>query len=66
MTVETVSILRVQDFIENYHEKSKEGFLFLFRKAHQLGDLVTTLLERHQAPRRIQAQDADQQARQPS
>jgi len=63
MTVGTVSILWVQDFIENCHGKSKEGFLFpRFRKAHQLVDLVT-LLERHQAPRRIQAQDAGQQAR---
>jgi len=64
MTVGTVSILWVQDFIENCDEKSKEGFLFpRFRKAHQLVDLVTTPLERHQAPRRIQSQDAGQQAR---
>jgi hypothetical protein len=67
MTVGAVSILGVQDFIENYHEKSKEDFLFpRFRKAHQVVDLVTTLLERHQAPHRTQAQDADRQARQPS
>src|SRR5262249_42867823 len=44
----------VQDFIENYHEKSEEEFLFpRFRKANQLVDLVTTLLEQHQAGRNI-------------
>jgi hemerythrin-like domain-containing protein len=44
----------VQDFIENYHEKSEEDFLFpRFRKAHQLVDLVTTLLEQHQAGRTV-------------
>jgi hemerythrin-like domain-containing protein len=44
----------VQDFIENYHEKSEEDFLFpRFRKAHQLVDLVTTLLDQHQAGRKV-------------
>jgi hemerythrin-like domain-containing protein len=44
----------VQDFIENYHEKSEEDFLFpRFRKANQLVDLVTTLLEQHQAGRTV-------------
>jgi hemerythrin-like domain-containing protein len=44
----------VQDFIENYHEKSEEDFLFpRFRKAHQLEDLVTTLLEQHHAGRNV-------------
>jgi hemerythrin-like domain-containing protein len=44
----------VQDFIQNYHEKSEEDFLFpRFRKAHQLVDLVTTLLEQHQAGRTV-------------
>jgi hemerythrin-like domain-containing protein len=43
-----------QDFIENYHEKSEEDFLFpRFRKANQLTDLVTTLLEQHQAGRNV-------------
>jgi hemerythrin-like domain-containing protein len=43
----------VQDFIENYHEKSEEDFLFpRFRKANQL-DLVTTLLEQHQVGRDV-------------
>jgi hemerythrin-like domain-containing protein len=42
----------VQDFIENYHEKSEEDFLFpRFRKANQLTDLVTTLLAQHHAGR---------------
>jgi hemerythrin-like domain-containing protein len=44
----------VQDFIENYHERSEEDFLFpRFRKAHQLVDLVTTLLAQHQAGRKV-------------
>lgn len=44
----------VQDFIENYHEKSEEDFLFpRFRKADQLVDLVTTLLQQHQAGRKV-------------
>jgi hemerythrin-like domain-containing protein len=44
----------VQDFIENYHEKSEEDFLFpRFRKANQLVDLVTTLLDQHQAGRKV-------------
>jgi hemerythrin-like domain-containing protein len=44
----------VQDFIENYHEKSEEDFLFpRFRKANQLTDLVTTLLDQHQAGRNV-------------
>jgi hemerythrin-like domain-containing protein len=44
----------VQDFIENYHEKSEEDFLFpRFRQAHQLVDLVTTMLEQHQAGREV-------------
>jgi hemerythrin-like domain-containing protein len=42
----------VEDFIEDYHEKSEEDFLFpRFRSANQLVDLVTTLLEQHQAGR---------------
>ena len=44
----------VQDFIENYHEKSEEDFLFpRFRDAHRLVDLVATLLEQHQAGRKV-------------
>jgi hemerythrin-like domain-containing protein len=44
----------VQDFIENYHEKSEEDFLFpRFRKAHQLVELVNTLLAQHRAGRKV-------------
>jgi hemerythrin-like domain-containing protein len=46
----------VQDFIENYHEKSEENFIFpRFRKAKQMVDLVGTLLQQHQAGRRVTA-----------
>jgi hemerythrin-like domain-containing protein len=46
----------VQDFIENYHEKSEEEFLFpRFRKAGKLVELVDTLLVQHQAGRRVTA-----------
>jgi hemerythrin-like domain-containing protein len=44
----------VQDFIENYHEKSEEDFIFpRFRKANQMTDLVGVLLQQHQAGRRV-------------
>jgi hemerythrin-like domain-containing protein len=44
----------VQDFIENYHEKSEENFIFpRFRKSEQLLDLVETLLQQHEAGRRV-------------
>lgn len=44
----------VRDFIENYHEQSEEKFVFpRFRKAGKLTDLVDTLLEQHQAGRRL-------------
>jgi len=44
----------IQEFIENYHEKSEENFIFpRFRKSGQLTDLVETLLQQHQAGRRI-------------
>jgi hemerythrin-like domain-containing protein len=46
----------VQDFIENYHEKSEEDFVFpRFRKANQMVDLVGTLLQQHHAGRRVTA-----------
>jgi hemerythrin-like domain-containing protein len=46
----------VRDFIENYHEKSEEDFIFpRFRKANQMTDLVDTLLQQHQAGRRVTA-----------
>ena len=57
----------VQDFIENYHEKSEEDFLFpRFRKAHQLADLVTTLLEQHQAGRKVTRNILESAAQVPS
>jgi hypothetical protein len=44
----------IKDFIENYHEKSEETFLFpRFRKAGTLVDLVTTLQQQHDAGRRV-------------
>src|SRR5207244_482918 len=44
----------VRDFIENYHEQSEEKFVFpRFRKAGKLTDLVDTLLQQHQAGRRL-------------
>jgi hemerythrin-like domain-containing protein len=46
----------VQDFIENYHEKSEEDFIFpRFRKANQLTDLVGILLQQHHAGRAVTA-----------
>ncbi|HEY0839987.1 MAG TPA: hemerythrin domain-containing protein, partial [Vulgatibacter sp.] len=44
----------VRHFIEDYHEKLEEGFLFpRFERAGTLVDLVTTLREQHQAGRRV-------------
>jgi hemerythrin-like domain-containing protein len=46
--------LVVQDFIENYHEKSEEDFIFpRFRKANKLTGLVDTLLQQHKAGRTV-------------
>jgi len=47
----------VRYFVEEYHEKLEEDFLFpRFRKADKLVDLVATLLAQHQAGRRLTAQ----------
>jgi hemerythrin-like domain-containing protein len=47
----------IRDFIEDYHEKSEENFVFpRFRKAGKLTDLVDTLLQQHQAGRRVTQQ----------
>jgi hemerythrin-like domain-containing protein len=44
----------IRDFIENYHEKLEEDYLFpRFRKAGKLVDLVSVLLTQHQAGRRV-------------
>jgi hemerythrin-like domain-containing protein len=44
----------IRDFIENYHEKLEEDYLFpRFRKAGKLAELVDVLLAQHQAGRRV-------------
>lgn len=44
----------IRSFIEDYHEKLEEDFLFpRFRKAGKLVDLVDILLAQHQAGRRL-------------
>ncbi|HEY6900168.1 MAG TPA: hemerythrin domain-containing protein [Puia sp.] len=44
----------IRTFVEDYHEKQEEDYLFpRFRQAHQLTDLVDTLLRQHNAGRRI-------------
>jgi len=44
----------IRDFIENYHEKSEEDFIFpRFRKAGKLLDLIATLKVQHDAGRRV-------------
>jgi hemerythrin-like domain-containing protein len=46
----------VRDFIENYHEKSEEQHVFpRFKRAGTMTDLVETLLQQHQAGRRVTA-----------
>jgi len=46
------NIVRV--FVEDYHEKQEENYLFpRFKKANQLTDLVNTLLQQHQAGRTL-------------
>lgn len=44
----------IRQFIEDYHEKLEEDFLFpRFKKANKLVDLVDVLLQQHQAGRRL-------------
>jgi hemerythrin-like domain-containing protein len=44
----------IRDFVEDYHEKLEEEFLFpRFRKANQQVELVDTLLRQHQAGRAL-------------
>ncbi len=44
----------IREFIEDYHEKLEEHFLFpRFRKANTQVDLVEVLLQQHQAGRRL-------------
>lgn len=44
----------VRSFVEDYHEKLEEDYLFpRFKKANKLVDLVDVLMEQHQAGRRM-------------
>jgi len=44
----------VRTFVEDYHEKQEEDYLFpRFKKANHLTDLVDVLLQQHQAGRRL-------------
>lgn len=44
----------IRTFVEDYHEKQEENYLFpRFKKANQLTGLVDTLLQQHQAGRAI-------------
>src|SRR5207244_9140322 len=44
----------IRSFVEDYHEKLEEDFLFpRFEKANQLVDLVKVLREQHKAGRRV-------------
>ena len=44
----------VRSFVEDYHEKLEEDYLFpRFRKANKLVDLVNVLLAQHQAGRKV-------------
>lgn len=47
----------VRKFVEEYHEKNEENFIFpVFVKHGKLVDLVTTLKDQHKAGRRVTAQ----------
>jgi hemerythrin-like domain-containing protein len=47
----------IRHFVEDYHEKLEEDYLFpRFRKAGKHVDLVDTLLQQHQAGRRLTAE----------
>ena len=44
----------IRQFVEDYHEKQEEDYLFpRFKKANQLTDLVNILLQQHQAGRTL-------------
>jgi len=48
------SALIIRTFVEDYHEKQEENYIFpRFQKAHQQMDLVQILLQQHNAGRRI-------------
>ena len=47
----------IRTFVEDYHEKQEENYLFpRFQKANQLTDLVSVLLQQHQAGRKVTEQ----------
>ena len=47
----------IRKFIEQYHEKQEEDFLFpRFQKANKLTDLVTVLKQQHEGGRQVTAQ----------
>jgi hemerythrin-like domain-containing protein len=46
----------IREFIEDYHEKDEEEFIFpRFEKAHKLAELVAVLRQQHQAGRKLTA-----------
>jgi hemerythrin-like domain-containing protein len=54
MTAVASSAAIVRQFVEDYHEKQEENYLFpRFKKANQLTDLVNILLQQHQAGRTL-------------
>ena len=47
----------IREFIEDYHEKDEEEFIFpRFEKAHKLTDLVAVLRQQHRAGRALTAE----------
>src|SRR5204863_7123696 len=47
----------IRTFVEDYHEKQEENYLFpRFQKANQLTDLIDVLLKQHKAGRNITEQ----------
>jgi hemerythrin-like domain-containing protein len=48
------SAMIIRKFVEDYHEKQEENYLFpRFKNANKLTDLVDTLLKQHNAGRRL-------------
>ncbi|MBS1522865.1 MAG: hemerythrin domain-containing protein [Bacteroidetes bacterium] len=48
------SAMIIRKFVEDYHEKQEENYLFpRFKKASKLTDLVDTLLKQHNAGRKL-------------
>jgi hemerythrin-like domain-containing protein len=47
----------IREFIEDYHEKDEEEFIFpRFEKAHKMTELVAVLRQQHQAGRKMTAE----------